>query len=174
MKDNWLERKGERFVRYRLHTIDSDLLYLGDGQYTRTFALYKYWGEDDNWKPWGDVNTPLHVTIESLLSEFTLIGSINDKYVKGLEELRDNNFKKETKTNINLFTDAMAAIQSSSEADGVYAVANNGKDVAPIGKSTDMDEQIKQENERHTEDIHTLHSGESETDSERPAEGVQE
>lgn len=26
------------------------------------------------------------------------------------------------------------------------------------------------ENERHTEDIHTLHSGESETDSERPAE----
>lgn len=150
--DNWLERKGERFARYRLHTIDSDLLYLGDGQYTRTFALYKYWGEEDNWKPWGDANTPIYVTIESLLSEFILIGSINDKYIKGLEELRDNNFKKETETNINLFTDAMAAIQSSSEADGVY---------------------IKQENERHTEDIHTLHSGESETDTEGPAEGVQ-
>ena len=38
-----------------------------------------------------------------------------------------------------------------------------------------MDEYVEpieevNENERHTEDIHTLHSGESETDSERPVE----
>ena len=47
----------------------------------------------------------------------------------------------------------------------------------PVAESTPEEyvefEEIN-ENERHTEDIHTLHSGESETDPERPAEGVQE
>lgn len=48
---------------------------------------------------------------------------------------------------------------------------------AEYEKETVMDEyvepieEIKEDkNERHTEDIHTLHSGESETDSERPVE----
>lgn len=45
----------------------------------------------------------------------------------------------------------------------------------PITKPVDdifeaVKNNIKQENEGHTEDIHTLHSGESEIDSERPAE----
>lgn len=39
-----------------------------------------------------------------------------------------------------------------------------------ILENVDEREPIIEENERHTEDIHTLHSGESETDSERPAE----
>ena len=41
-------------------------------------------------------------------------------------------------------------------------------------KVTSMDEYVEfeeiNENERHTEDIHTLHSGESETDVKGPAE----
>ena len=124
-------------------------------------------------------------TKNDLLKEFknkAILDSINDKYIKGLETLRDNNFRKETETNINLFTNMMADIQAPSEkeVDGVYEVTNNGKNIAPAGQLTDIDKLIEEtkekpkKDERHQKDFCTLHSRESETNEERPTEGVQE
>jgi len=66
-----------------------------------------------------------YVDIETLLSEFILLDSPNDKYIKGLEELRDNNFKKTTEESISLFSDMMSDIQSSYVGD-LKAEENEG------------------------------------------------
>ena len=132
MKELWLTRRNDPYMRYKLNAFDCLKLY--NGGWTRVFGLHKYWGEGDTWKPWGGdgEGNAFYVDIETLLSEFTLLDSPNDKYIKGLEELRDNNFKKQTEAKIDVLTDAFASISSTDEGD--------------------------------KEDIHTLHSGELETD----------
>ena len=151
MKELWLTRRNDPFMRYKLNPWDSAKLYNGD--WTRVFGLQKYWGEGDTWKKWGGEGegNAFYIDIETLLSEFILLDSPNDKYIKGLEELRDNNFKKTTEESISLCSDMMSDIQSSYVGD------------------------LKaEENEGDKEDIHTLHSGESETDPSSAPEGVQE
>lgn len=185
MKEIWLSKRGEcEWIRYTLNPYDCIKLYAGDGNYTRAFRLHKQWKSNtDEWKPFGGdyAESSIFVEIITLLSEFTVLDSINDNYIKGLETLRDNNFKKETETNINLFTNMMADIQAPSEkeVDGVYEVTNNGKNIAPAGQLTDIDKLIEEtrekpkKDERHQKDFCTLHSRESETNEERPTEGVQ-
>lgn len=130
MKEIWLTKRGEPFHRYMLYPWDCTRLYNGD--YTRIFRLQKFWGENDDWKPWGGPGAEgFYVDIITLLSEFILVDSNNDKYIKQLEELRDNNFRKQQDASISLLTDAMASIQQT-------------------------------ENEEDREDIHTLHSEQSE------------
>lgn len=109
MKELWLTRRNEPFTRYTLSTYDCLKLYNGD--YTRIFGLKEYWGEGDTWKPVSDTMDYFYVDIETLLSEFILVDSDNDKYIKQLEELRDNNFRKQQDASISLFTNAMASIQ---------------------------------------------------------------
>ena len=109
MKELWLTRRNEPFTRYTLDIYNCLKLY--NGYYTRIFGLKKYWGEGDTWEPFGDIIDYLYVDIETLLSEFILVDSDNDKYIKQLEELRDNNFRKQQDASISLFTDAMASIQ---------------------------------------------------------------
>jgi hypothetical protein len=184
MKEIWLSKRGENeFIRYTLDPYDCIKLYTGDGNYTRAFRLHKFWRSNTGeWKPFGGdyAESDRFVEIITLLSEFTILDSINDKYIKGLETLRDNNIRKEAETNIKLFTDMMANIQAPSEkeVDGVCEITNNGKNIAPAGQLTDMDKLIEEtkekpkKDERHQKDFCTLHSGESETNEERPAEGV--
>lgn len=102
-------------MRYRLNKWDCVKLYNGD--WTRSFCLQKYWGEGDDLRKWGGdgEGNAFYVDIETLLSEFILLGSPNDKYIKGLEELRDNNFKKQTEASIDVLTDAFASIDSTDE-----------------------------------------------------------
>lgn len=149
MKELWLTRRNDPFMRYKLNPWDSAKLYNGD--WTRVFGLQKYWGDGDTWKKWvgeGEGNA-FYVDIETLLSEFILLDSPNDKYIKGLEELRDNNFKKTTEESISSFSDMMSDIQSSYVGD------------------------LKtEENEGHTENIHTLYGRKSEVEPGIDPEGV--
>lgn len=134
MKEIWLTKRGEPYHRYMLNPCDCVRLYNGD--YTRMFHLQKFWGEDDDWKPWGRPGDEgFYVDIVTLLSEFILVDSDNDKYIKHLEELRDNNFRKQQDASISLLTDAMASIQQPENGD-------------PQGTK----------NEENRENIHTLHS----------------
>ena len=134
MNETWLIKRGEKYTRYFLHPYDCVKLYTVDGTYTRCFFLEKYYGEDDNWNKWGN-ECGVYVDIKTLLSEFILVDSPTDKYIKHLEELRDNNFNRQVETNISLFTDAIASIQGKTNTD------ETGK-----------------------EDIRPLHSGEPEID----------
>lgn len=112
MKEIWLTKRGEPYDKYMLNPWDCVKLYNGD--YTRIFHLQKFWGEGDDWKPWGGPGAEgFYVDIETLLSEFILVDSDNDKYIKQLEELRDNNFRKQQDASISLLTDAMASIQQT-------------------------------------------------------------
>lgn len=113
MKVVWLRRRNEQYHRYALDVYDCEKLYNGD--YTRIFGLKKYWGDGDDWKPFA--SGTVYVDIETLLSEFILIDSPTDKYIRGLEELRDNNFKKESEASISVLTDAFADIQQPQQED---------------------------------------------------------
>lgn len=115
MKGLWLTNRNEPFHRYLLHPHDCEKLYNGDGDYTTAFSLRKYWGEDGDWKPFE--GGWILVDIKTLLSEFVLVDSPTDKYIKGLEELRDNNFRKNQESSISLFTDAFASIQQTEQED---------------------------------------------------------
>ena len=151
MKELWLTRRNDPFMRYKLNSWDSAKLYNGD--WTRVFGLQKYWGDGDTWKKWGGEGegNAFYVDIETLLSEFILLDSPNDKYIKGLEELRDNNARKSSEVSISGFTNMMSGIQGETydgETDDVFGGILN----------------LNKENEGHTENIHTLYGRKSEVE----------
>ena len=73
-----------------------------------------------------------------------------------------NELNDAEKQQLDAISEAMEQLKAEYDA--------SEPDTTEILENVDEGEPIIEENERHTEDIHTLHSGESETDSERPAE----
>lgn len=73
-----------------------------------------------------------------------------------------NELNDAEKQQLDAISEAMEQLKAEYDA--------SEPDTPEILENVDEREPIIEENERHTEDIHTLHSGESEIDSERPAE----
>lgn len=78
-----------------------------------------------------------------------------------IQEAKDK-LNNEEKQQLDAISDAMEQLKAEYDA--------SEPDTPEILENVDEREPIIEENERHTEDIHTLHSGESETNPERPAE----
>lgn len=78
-----------------------------------------------------------------------------------IQEAKDK-LNDEEKQQLDAISDAMEQLKAEYDA--------SEPDTPEILENVDEVEPIIEENERHTEDIHTLHSRESETDPERPAE----
>lgn len=73
-----------------------------------------------------------------------------------------NELNDAEKQQLDAISEAMEQLKAEYDA--------SEPDTPEILENVDEREPIIEENERHTEDIHTLYSGESETDPERPAE----
>ena len=87
----------------------------------------------------GNYDTSKRITLEALLSDYILENSPIDKHINELEQFRQDIFDKNVVTNL----------------DGFQKLFDNYIDI--------------DENEGHTENIHTLHGGESEIDTQGPA-----
>lgn len=85
-----------------------------------------------------------------------------------------NELNDAEKQQLDAISEAMEQLKAEYNADQPNT-SDNVEDVRPETVMEEYVEPIEEiKDERHTEDIHTLHSGESETDPEGPAEGVQE
>ena len=114
---------------------------LPDGTYTECFELEEYFENNEGELVRAYPGVPIYVSLETLMSYFIIDDSNVGRYVKDLEDFKTESFKHAAE-NLNNGFDSLLDIYKDSN--------------------------IK--NERDTEDICTLHSGESETNEERPAE----
>lgn len=98
--------------------------------------------EDTGERERGTFDTVHHITLRALLSDYILENSPIDKHINELEEFRRGVFDKNVENNL----------------DGFQELFKNYIDI--------------DEDEGNKENIHPLHSRESETNEERPTEGV--
>lgn len=84
-----------------------------------------------------------------------------------------NDLNEAEKQQLDAISEAMEQLKAEYDADqpDTPEILEDVRPETVMDEYVEPIEEIKEdENERHTEDIHTLHSGESETDSERPTE----
>lgn len=99
----WLRKindSGEEF-RYDLQNNYTAEIALADGTYTQGFLVIKYWKNNDGEFQRCVDNSSMYVPIETLLSQFILIGSNVDNELKTLGDFKkqyyDNNLEDSLK-----------------------------------------------------------------------------
>lgn len=145
MKRIWLRKldkvsDGVKFIngprKYSLEWTEyPKQIMLPDGTYTACFELAEYFEDNEGELVRTWPQVPIYVSLETLMSYFIIDDSNVGRYIKDLEDFKTESLKHASE---NL---------------------NNGFD-----SLLDMYKDSNIENERDTEDIHTLHSGELETD----------
>lgn len=168
IKRLWLRKLNENSNAYRLAEMGPHRFLLNmdyprqmqmpDGRIVPCFELSEmYEDKDGNWIcTWPQVDT--YISLEQLMEEYVIEDSKVDSYIKGLEEFKELSLK-EASENMNK---------------GIFDLCKElyGPDQKIESEEVEeiVERKINDTNERHTEDIHTLHSGESETDTEGSAE----
>ena len=163
----WLREIGNKFHRYKLEYLDYPHMTMdADGKEIASVVLSKWWEDGTGeWRRFASGVYDYVVPITVLLQRFIAEDSPNSKYVDSLEQFKKDAFERAEKEQIGGFSSIF----------DLFA-----KDPALVKVTTkeecceEADLTKTKENEGHTEDIHTLHSGESETDTEGPSAGVQE
>ena len=128
-----------------------------DGRIVPCFELSEMYEDNEgNWvRTWPQIDT--YISLEQLMSEYVIEDSKIDNYIKGLEEFKELSLK-EASENVNKgimnLCKELYGPDQKIESEGVEEIV----------------ERKINENERHTEDIHALHSGESETNTKGSAE----
>lgn len=131
---------------------------LPDGTVTPCFELSERYEDDKgNWvRTWPQIDT--YISLEQLMSEYVIEDSKVDSYIKGLETFKELSLKEASK-NMN-----------KGIMDLCNVLYDPDKNIESEEVEENVERKINDTDEGHTENIHTLHSGESETDTKGSAE----
>ena len=193
IKRLWLRKLSENSNAYRLAEMGPHKFLLNmdyprqmqmpDGRIVPCFELSEmYEDKDGNWiRIWPQVDT--YISLEQLMEEYIIEDSKVDNYIKGLESFKELSLKEASKNMNKGFTELCNALYDPDKSmnAGVKEIVGEGKAEQALSYEngvTDMDKEINEvierkindTDERHTENICALHSGESETNTEGPAE----
>lgn len=148
----WLRSLRDKDVRYRIYPAYPDVIELPGRESTIGFLMTPYVRDHaGNWKQ-EEGRSIRYITIEALLDGYIAENTYLNTYVEDLELFKKDAFER-------------ASNEKQEGFNKLYDIYKDGL----VNVTTKVDE-----NERHTEDICALHSGESETDPEAAPTGVQE
>ena len=193
MKRLWLRKLSETSNAFRLAEMGPHKFLLNmdyprqmqmpDGRIVPCFELSElYEDKDGNWiRTWPQVDT--YISLEQLMEEYVIEDSKVNSYIKGLEEFKELSLKEGSKNMNKGFTELCNTLYDPDKSmnAGIKEIIGEGKAEQALSYEngvTNMDKEINDlverkindTNEGHTEDIHTLHSGEPEANTEGSAE----
>lgn len=155
----WLREIGNKDFRYKLVGNWPYMVLGEDGKEQLSVELSKWWEDNEgNWKIYASGQFTYIVPVQVLVQRFIAEDSPNDKYITDLETFKKDAFERAISEQSGGFDELFSIYRDKP------VVQVSHKEAEPL-EETYTSKLDKIQNEGNKEDICTLHSGESETDS---------